>query len=152
VFGQRWIEPPVALGVRAIERVAAESGVDLRPGDVVLVRTGQTARRAELGPRPPDTPSVGLHPDAFGWLARKDVALLGSDGNTEARPSPVAGVDAPVHVLALVAVGMCVLDNLDLERLSAACDSAGRWDFFVVIAPLIVSAGTGSPINPIAVL
>ncbi len=86
-----------------------------------------------------------------GW-PNAEVALLGGDGDSDARPSPVEAVGAPVHVLAINALGMCLLDNLDLEALSRACAEVGCFEFLLVVAPLIVPGGTGSPVNPIAVL
>jgi kynurenine formamidase len=93
-----------------------------------------------------------LSPDAVAWLASRDVAALGGDGDSDARPSQVEGVSSPVHVLAITAMGMPLLDNLDLELLSEACARAKRYEFMLVIAPLIVPGGTGSPVNPIALL
>jgi hypothetical protein len=81
-----------------------------------------------------------------------EVAVLGGDGDSDARPSPVEGVGGPIHVLSIAALGMCLLDNLDLETLSEACAEAGRFEFLLIVAPLIVPGGTGSPVNPIAVL
>jgi hypothetical protein len=52
----------------------------------------------------------------------------------------------------MTAMGMPLLDNLDLEVLSAACEETGTFDFLLTVAPLIISGGTGSPANPIAVL
>jgi hypothetical protein len=49
-------------------------------------------------------------------------------------------------------MGVPLLDNLDLEALSAACADAGRYAFLIVVAPLNVPGGTGSPVNTIAVL
>ena len=39
----------------------------------------------------------------------------------------------------------------DLEALAATCEELGRWEFLLVVAPLRVQGGTGSPVNPIAV-
>jgi hypothetical protein len=49
-------------------------------------------------------------------------------------------------------MGMPLLDNLDLEPLAAACAAAGRYEFLLIVAPLVIPHGTGSPVNPIAVL
>lgn len=57
-----------------------------------------------------------------------------------------------MHALAITAMGVPLLDNLDLEALSAACAQAYRYEFLFVVAPLNVPGGTGSPVNPIAVL
>ena len=150
--GVDWVEPPAALGPSDLEDIAASLGVEGRRGDVALLRSGQMARRRALGPWDPDQSGVGLAVTALEWLAHRQVALLGGDGDSDARPSPVEGVGAPVHVLAINALGMCLLDNLDLEALSAACAEVGSFEFLLVVAPLIVPGGTGSPVNPIAVL
>jgi kynurenine formamidase len=150
--GTDWIEPPDALLGEDLAETADRLGVEVRRGDAVLIRSGQIARRTALGAWNPDEASVGLHPDGLAWLAEREIALLGGDGDSDARPSAVEGVSSPIHVLALVALGMCLLDNLDLEALGAACAESGAYEFLVVVAPLIVPGGTGSPVNPIAVL
>jgi hypothetical protein len=57
-----------------------------------------------------------------------------------------------VHVLAVNALGLHLLDYLQLAELAQACAAAGRWSFLCVIAPLRLPTGTGSPVNPIAIL
>jgi kynurenine formamidase len=86
------------------------------------------------------------------FLAERQVAVLGSDSNSDAAPSTVEGVAFPVHVLAVAAMGMYLLDYLQFDDLLSHCDAAGRWSFLVVIAPLRLPGGTGSPVNPIAIL
>jgi hypothetical protein len=49
------------------------------------------------------------------------------------------------------AMGLYFLDSLFFEDLAVACKEEGRWDFLCLIAPLRLAAGTGSPVNPIAV-
>jgi len=85
-------------------------------------------------------------------LAEHQVAVLGSDGNNDTAPSAVEGVDFPVHVLALRALGMPLLDYLQFEDMAPACEANDRWSFLCVIAPLRLPSGTGSPVNPIAIL
>jgi kynurenine formamidase len=86
------------------------------------------------------------------FLAERQVAVLGSDGNNDTAPSAVAGVPYPVHVLAINAMGLHLVDYLHLEELTDLCQELRRWSFFCLIAPLRLPAGTGSPVNPIAVL
>jgi kynurenine formamidase len=150
--GVDWVEPPAAIGAEDLDAVCTSLGVQVRRGDAVLVRSGQIGRRRALGPWDPNVTGVGLATSAVGWLAEREVAILGGDGDSDAHPSSVQGVGLPVHVLAIVAMGMCLLDNLDLESLSEACAEAGTFEFLLVVAPLIVPGGTGSPVNPIAVL
>jgi hypothetical protein len=49
-------------------------------------------------------------------------------------------------------MGVHLLDNLALAELTAACAERQRWEFLFTVAPLRVAGGTGSPVNPIAVL
>ncbi len=150
--GVDWVEPPAALDAGDLESISGSLGVEVRRGDIVLLRSGQMLRRRMMGPWDPDGAGVGLAVTAMEWLGQRQVAVLGGDGDSDARPSPVAGVGGPVHVLAISAMGMCLLDNLDLEALSEACAQVGSFEFLLVVAPLIVPGGTGSPVNPIAVL
>jgi len=48
-------------------------------------------------------------------------------------------------------MGLHLLDYLHLEDLLAACEHLRRWSFLCVIAPLRLTAGTGSPVNPIGI-
>lgn len=66
-------------------------------------------------------------------------------------PSTTEGVGFPIHVLAVNAMGLHLMDYLQLEALTAACAAADRWEFLVVVAPLRITGGTGSPVNPIAI-
>jgi kynurenine formamidase len=85
-------------------------------------------------------------------LAEREIAALGSDGNSDTAPSAAAGVEFPIHVLAVNALGLHLLDYLQFTELARACASAGRWSFLCVIAPLRLPTATGSPVNPIAIL
>ena len=109
-------------------------------------------RRQRLGAWDAAQARAGLHPTALEFVAERMVAALGSDGNNDTAPSPVDGVDFPVHVLAMNALGIHLLDYLQFEDLAAVCEQQDRWTFLVVIAPLRLPAATGSPINPIAIL
>ncbi len=152
VLGKPWLEPGQA--VRAADVVAAETalGVRIGAGDAVLLRVGRFRRRGELGAWDADAACAGLHVDAVPLLAERGIALLGGDGDSDVRPSPVEGVHSPVHALAVAAMGVPLLDNLDLEALSAACAETGRYEFLLVVAPLNIPGGTGSPVNPVAIL
>ena len=79
--------------------------------------------------------------------------MLGSDGISDALPGiGIAGWVMPIHQCTLPAMGVHLLDNLQLDRLSEACARHGKWAFQFTVAPLRVEQGTGSPCNPIAVL
>src|SRR5262249_39600290 len=94
--------------------------------------------------------SAGLHASCLPWLKKRDVAVVGSDLATDVMPSGVDGVVLPVHQVLIVAMGVPILDNLDLEQVAEAAAARRRWDFLLTVAPLAVEGGTGSPINPVA--
>ncbi|CAM5326946.1 hypothetical protein SALBM311S_11995 [Streptomyces alboniger] len=78
-------------------------------------------------------------------MAERQVAVLGGDGNNDTAPSAVRGVAYPVHVLAVHAMGLHLLDHLRFEDLTPICAEEGRWSFLCVIAPLRLPTATGSP-------
>jgi kynurenine formamidase len=141
-------EPIFPEDLEAAERA---TGVSVRSGDALLVRTGRWRWRDQHGPWPVDEGLAGLDASCLAWIYERQVALLGSDGVSDVLPSRVADVGMPVHTVALVAMGIHLLDNLDLEDLSGACAAQGRWDFLLTVAPLVLVGGTASPVNPIAV-
>jgi kynurenine formamidase len=151
VRGLPWLEPGSHVFRDDLEAAEREQGVTVGAGDILLVRTGLVRRLAELGVWDTTKAKPGLHPRAMPFLAERRVAALGCDGNSDTAPSTTEGVGYPIHVLALNAMGVHLLDYLELERLSAACERAGRWEFLFVAAPLRITGGTGSPVNPLAV-
>jgi kynurenine formamidase len=150
--GAPWLEPGEHIFRADLEAAEGEQGVRVEEGDILLVRTGHARRLAELGPWETATAKAGLHPTTMRFVAERGVAVLGSDGNSDTAPSSTEGVAFPIHVLALNAMGVHLLDYLQFEDLRVACERAGRWDFLLVAAPLRIVGGTGSPLNPIAIL
>jgi kynurenine formamidase len=146
-----WLEPGTVVLPDELSRVAGDAGVTIRRGDFVLVRTGSRARRAALGAWDPTDCSAGLFAACMRWLHEREVAVLGGDGDSDCRPSPVEAVQSPIHALALSAMGMPLIDNMNLEDLAQTCAERNIWEFLCVIAPLRVPGGTGSPVNPVAI-
>jgi kynurenine formamidase len=150
--GVPWLEP--GDFVTTDDLVAAEQAQQVRvgKGDLLFVRVGHRRRRNELGPWDAAAARAGLHPTAMEFVADRQVAVLGSDGNNDTAGNAAEQVEFPVHVLAINALGVHLLDYLQFAGLVPACQEAGRWSFLCVIAPLRLHAGTGSPVNPIAIL
>jgi kynurenine formamidase len=148
--GVPYLEPSSAIYPEDLDAWEKSTGVHIQPGDAVLIRTGRWTRRAEKGPWNASDHSAGLYATCAKWLKQRDVALLGSDGSHDVLPSGVEGVAWPVHQILLVAVGMPLFDNCDFEALSKAAAARNRWTFLFTAAPLAVTGGTGSPLNPIA--
>ena len=150
--GVPWLAPGDVVTAAELTAAAEAQQVSVGRGDLLFVRTGHRRRRNEVGPWDAAKARAGLHPAALELIAEWKVAVLGSDSNSDTAPSVAAGVELPVHVLAINALGLHLLDYLQFEELVPLCEAAGRWSFFCVIAPLRLPNGTGSPANPIAVL
>lgn len=152
LHGLPWLEPGTCVTAADLAAAEDRQGVRVGPGDLLLVRVGHRRRREELGPWDAARERAGLHPAALEFLAERRVAVLGSDGDNDTAPSPVHGVDFPVHVLAVHAMGLHLLDHLRLEDVLPVCAREGRWSFLCVVAPVRLPGATGAPVNPIAVL
>jgi len=150
--GVPWLEPGEAIERAELEAAERAQGVRVEEGDVLLVATGRDARRAARGPWEPVSEGLaGLHPNCIPYLHERRIAVLGSDGISDPLPpSGIEGWPIPVHQCCLVAMGVHLLDNLELGRLGAACGARGRWEFLFSVAPLRIERATGSPVNPLA--
>jgi len=149
--GVPYLEPGTPIYMEDLEAWEKMAGLTVRPGDAVFIRTGRWARRAEQGAWDVRSQSAGLHASAAPWIKARDVAFMGSDAALDVAPSQVPGVRSPVHQLTLVAMGIHLFDNQDLEALAETAAELNRWEFLFVAAPLPVEGGTGSPLNALAI-
>jgi kynurenine formamidase len=149
--GVSWLEPGDHVFPDELEAAEREQRVTVAAGDILLVRTGHTRRLAEQGAWETAKAKAGLHPSTARFLAKRRVAALGSDGNSDTAPSATEGIAFPIHTLTLNAMGVHLLDYLQLEDLAAICQREGRWEFMFAGAPLRIPGGTGSPLNPLAI-
>jgi kynurenine formamidase len=121
-------------------------------GDILLVRTGflEKCRRHHWSGFFDESPGLGL--DTLDWIAEHRIAGVATDTvAVEVRPSPLANIRSPFHVVALVHMGLLLGEIFDLEQLSQRCAEDRAFDFFFVAPPLRVTGGIGSPINPYAI-
>ena len=149
--GVPYLEPGTPIYMEDLEAWEAMAGVTVRPGDAIFIRTGRWARRADVGPWAVSGSSAGLHASTMPWVKARDVSFLGSDAAADVSPSQVEGVALPVHVLTIVAMGVDLFDNQDLEALAETAAELNRWEFMLVASPLAVEGGTGSPLNALAI-
>jgi kynurenine formamidase len=138
------------ITVADIEAALAKQGKshnDIRPGDVVLFYTGwgslwmKDNKRFNAG-----QPGIGV--EAAKWLAKKQVALVGSDvWGIEVVPNPDPDLAFPAHQILITKNGILLHENLATERLA----SAGIYTFAYIYTPVPIKGATGSPGSPIAV-
>jgi kynurenine formamidase len=143
---------PAGYGVTAqdLADAADRAGVQVRRGDVALVRTGWARHFDDPATYLGQSDGVpGAAPDAGQWLADAGIVTAGADTTAFEQIQPGAGHSVlPVHRILLVEAGIHILEHLNLEEASAQ----GLTEFVFVMAPLRIVGGTGSPIRPFAAL
>jgi len=144
-----WLEPGQGVFPDDLEEAERRQGVRVQPGDAVLLRTGYGRARHEAGPSGGIT-QAGWHASCLPWLHERGVALIGADTPQDVQPSGYDAVLMPVHAVSLVAMGLWMLDNCDLEACAATAAELGQWDFQFAVAPVRFAGTSGSPVNPIA--
>ena len=145
-----YLEPGTGIYPSDLEAWEQFAGVKIGSGDAVFIRTGRWVQRAQKGPWNVAASAAGEHASLMPWLKQRDVALLGNDAVNDVQPSGVEGNPRPIHQLAIVAMGMPLVDVMDLEAAAETAARLRRWEFLVTAAPVPVPGGTGFPLNPIA--
>lgn len=135
-----------------LEDWAARVGIKPRAGDAVLIRSGYEAFwRDNPGFEfsfPPNTP--GNAPSIIEYLYDNNAALLGWDLQEAGHLEQGYPGRVSIHEVLIPHMGLPLLDNANFERLAETCAELNRYEFLLVIAPLVINGGTGSPVNPIA--
>jgi kynurenine formamidase len=148
--GEPYVPQGKPVTADELEQVARSQGVEVRPGDALCVYSGREPHdRAEALPwGSAGIPRPGLHASCLRFIREHDVSVLVWDMMDEEREE-----DCPwgTHS-AIFAFGVALVDNSLLEPLAAVCAEEGRYEFMLMLCPLVVEGGTGSPLNPIAML
>jgi kynurenine formamidase len=146
------------IDAAALAAAAEVQGVELRSGDILLVRTGY------LGAWYASTDPVlrggrwfeeepGLALDSIEWLHQQDAAAVACDNwGVEVVPfEEPDGKAMPFHQAAIPGLGLTLGEYFWLDDLAAACAADNRWDFFLAAQPLNVTNASGTPLNPVAI-
>jgi kynurenine formamidase len=149
--GRDILDPADRITAADLEAMSAAAGVTIGAGDAVVLRTGWTKQfyqSAETywGGEP------GLATDGALWLAKRDVVAVAADNSAICGLNADGGadedLDGDIHMIFLWRHGIYLMEMLWLEELAAAAPTT----FQFVVAPLKIVGGTGSPINPLAIL
>lgn len=140
-----------AVGDDEMQAIANSEGVEVRPWDVVLVRTGYLAFWPDAG-KMAEHKTPGPDLSAAEWLLEHGVVATGTDTETyEVQPAPLRGTPAnpqPVHTKLLIENGVYLMESIFLEEL--ARDRV--YEFLFVALPVKIRGATGSMIDPLAVI
>jgi 4-oxalocrotonate tautomerase family enzyme len=143
------LEPGYAVTDADLEECCERQGVNVEPGSVVLVRTGN-ARRYWNDPEDYlDGP--GMAASASYWLLNRQVLAVGADNmawDVIGLEDPDLRVMLPGHLILLARNGIYIIENLQLEELA----TAGHHRFCFFCTPLKFVGATGSPVRPLAIV
>lgn len=136
--------PDRAIHSEDLERVCREAEISVEPGDAILIRTGSIRRRVNQ-PRA-DGPEPGLHVDCVEWIYDHDVSIVGAD-NSAIEQLTEGQTDMPLHRALISGLGCYLLEFLNLEQVVKERVYSG----LLVLAPLRIARGVGSPVNPVLI-
>jgi len=129
--------------VAALDR----QGVQLREGDVVLIRTGRMKVYEDAAAYMADTPGLGMEAARF-LVEEKGAMIVGADNlSFESFPSEVANNYLPVHTYLLAEQGAPILELVYLEELARD----GVYEFAFLGGSLKLRGADAAPIRPIAI-
>jgi kynurenine formamidase len=135
-----------------LDACLAAQGTDVGEGDILLLRTGWLGELRQGGPRSYLAREPGIALPATRWLAERHVAFVASD-NWGVEVAPPTGQESmPVHCVLVRDMGMPLGEMFDLDALAVSCAQRQRWEFFFTAHPLQITGGTGSPLDPKAIL
>jgi kynurenine formamidase len=150
-LGVEYLDSGARIDAEMLADCATAAGVSIGAGDAVLFRTGWPKTFA-ISPDLYWSGQPGLSYSGGEWLASRDVCLVGSDNGAISGLNAKGGsdeeADQDLHLLFLWRCGIHLVEMLALDELA----SSGRHEFLFVAAPLRVVGGTGSPLNPLAIL
>jgi kynurenine formamidase len=152
--GVPWLKDGEGIGNDELDACAKQQGVKIGRADFVIVRTGQMERcLAEKewgGYAGGDAPGVRF--ENCYWCHEKEIAALITDTwGCEVRPNETKDANQPWHWVVIPAMGLCMGEIFYLKELAEDCAKDKVYEFFFCGPPLIITGGTGSPINPQAI-
>lgn len=154
-FGVDWMQPGQPITSDDLAGAARLQDVEIRRGDVILIRTGQIAQVRAEGTwgtyEAGDAPGLGV--DSAHWICEHEIAAVCADTwGAEVQPNDTEGVFQPLHLILLVNAGIHLGEIFDLETLAEVCRAEERYEFLFVAPPLPITGAVGSPVNPLAIL
>lgn len=152
--GRDWLNPGDTIQAEHLEQCATDQGVDIRPGDFLLIRTGHMTRARAAGTwgNYLTDPAPGLGLSTADYLCPRGVVAVAADTATvETVPYEATEPRIPLHVVLLVNAGIHLGELWDLDRLAHDCATDHTYEFLLIAPPLNITGAVGSPVTPIAV-
>jgi len=152
------LEKNYRITVEDLESLCQAQQIDIGQGDAVVIRTGWPT---VFNNDPEDywDGEPGLSSEAGEWLAAKDITLIACDNSAISGLNNCGAADElpedDIHMIFLWRHGIYMAEMLWLEELTSTMTAqrgTHSGTFLFIVSPLNIEGGTGSPINPIAIL
>ncbi|HEY6762959.1 MAG TPA: cyclase family protein [Baekduia sp.] len=149
------LQPGHAITSAELDACAEAQGVEVRTGDLLVLRTGHVPWWYELTDKMEFFASgaPGISMETVEWIHGKEIAAIAVDNvavEVEPHEEPFEHV-MPVHSRLIRDLGLTLGEVWHLEELADACAADGRYEFFLAAQPLNVTNASGTPINPVAI-
>lgn len=154
--GKSYLEKGETFDHTDLEAAAQAQGVQIRPRDILVIRTGFLDYFYSVSQEEFYTdlvePGLTYSRELVEWFQRNEIPNLVTDTiANEVTKEPETGVMLPLHCALMRNLGVALTEICSLDGLAEACAGDGRWNFMYAAAPLKVAQGTGAPVNPIAI-
>ena len=147
LHGVDCLPPAYAITPQDLRGAAQKQGVELRPADIVLLRTGRMTRWPDYDGYLMDSPGLGL-PGARFLCEETGAMIIGCDTvGLDVVPAEVPDSFLPVHCYMFATAGAQIMEVVWLEEVAAE----ELWEFAFLGGPLKLTGATGSPLRPMAI-
>jgi kynurenine formamidase len=145
--------PDEAISPEELDAIVKHQGVEIRNGDILLIRTGWRLEWLEKQDAESwSWAAPGVSWRCAEWFYDRNTAAVAADNvAVEVMKSELEGLWSPFHMLALRDMGMMLGEIWDLEALGSDCANDGVYEFQLIATALPFTGAVGTPINPIAV-
>ena len=149
LLGLEALPPRYPVGPDELQGALDQQGVEARPGDTAIIRTGQMRYWPDAAQMAEKSGGAGLTIDGARWLhERGATAVAGDTVLVELEPSGIPGNPQPVHAFLIQEKGVPIIEWLSSEAIS----QDAVYEFLFLCLPLTIKGATGSMIRPVAIV
>lgn len=151
-----------AVGLEGLTEAMKAQGVDVREGDILLLRTGFAEALLDMqnSPEPERLEHIGAVLDGaderlHDWITESRIAAIAAD-NYAVEDAHAHREDCclrlPLHHHCLFKIGLPLAELWYLRDLAEALEQQGRHAVFLTAPPLYMPGAVGSPVTPVATI
>ena len=138
------LEPHYEIDSKDLQDTARKQGVELRKGDVVLLRTGRMNMWPSIDYL---SASPGINVDGARWLCEETGAMCIAGDNIGLEPQPYYGQYAPVHCYMFATAGALIIEVCNMQEIAAE----KMYEFAFLGFPMRIRGATGAPMPSVAI-